>query len=134
MRFHIFLSGAAVMALGLSALRALDRHEGLAFLTGALTLGGGMVICGLFSLKSRWHGVIGCGVLALLGAARGLPNLAALPKFWLGDRERGAAPLLESAVALICILLLVAVVRALYAERARRTLASFEPKDGGGRE
>jgi hypothetical protein len=64
--------------------------------------------------------------LAFLGAARGLENLAALPKFWMGDRSRGVAPVLESAAAIICILLFVHVVRALMAERARRQLAEGE--------
>lgn len=126
MRFHLFFCGAGIIALGISALNVLPKDEALGFLTGALTFGGGILICGLFSLKMLWHGLIGAGVLALLGAARGLSNLAELPKFWLGDRSRGPAPLLESAVALISILLLIHVLRALYAERTRRMLAEDE--------
>ncbi len=120
MRFQLFFSGLAIVALGIAGFNALDGEAGLGFLTGSLTLGGGIVICGLFTLKMPWHGLIGAGVLALLGAGRGLPNLAALPQYWLGDRSRGPAPLIESAIALICILLLLHVVRALKVERARR--------------
>ncbi len=123
MRFHLFLSGAAIIAFGIAAPRVLERQPGIAFLTGGLTLGGAIVICGLFSLKMKWHGLIGAGIVALLGAAKGLGNLAALPKFVLGDRSRGPAPLMESAVALICILLLGLVVQALKAESTNRLLA-----------
>ncbi len=123
MRFPLFISGAAIVALGIWATRLLEREAATGFLTGALTLGGGLIICGLFSLKMPWHGWIGGGVLALLGAARGAVNLAALPAWFLGDRGRGAAPLLEAAVAVICIALLVTVVRALKTERGRRMLA-----------
>lgn len=126
MRFHLFFCGAGIIALGISSLNVLPKDEAMGFLTGSLTLGGGILICGLFSFKMLWHGLIGAGVLSLLGAARGMANLAELPKFWLGDRSRGPAPLLESAVALISILLLVHVLRALYAERTRRMLAEDE--------
>lgn len=128
MRFHLFFCGLAIIALGLIANRALERPESLAFLTDALTLGGGILICGLFSFRMPWLGFTGAGVLALLGSARGLENLAALPKFWLGDRSRGVAPVLESGAAIVCILLLVHVIRALFAERTRRLLA----EDGTG--
>jgi hypothetical protein len=120
MRFQIFFSGAAILALGYAAVESLEGAARFGFLTGSLTLGGALIICGLFSLWTRWHGIIGAGVVALLGASRGLENLAELPKFWIGERPRGAAPLLESAVAIICILLLVHVVRTLFAEKRRR--------------
>ena len=128
MRFQIFLSGFAILALGYAASEALFDDERWSFISGALTLGGALLICGLFSLRNRWHGVIGAGVVALLGASRGLENLAVLPKYWLGERSRGPAPLLESAAALICILLLIHVVRTLLAEKRRRLIAD-EPDD-----
>ena len=123
MRIQVFVSGAAVLALGGVAMRLLDRPEALAFLQGALTLGGGLVICGLFSLKAKWHGLIGAGILGLLGAARGLGNLPDLLKLVAGDRQRGPAPALELGVTLICGLLLLRVLRALQRERTRRMLA-----------
>lgn len=79
-----------------------------------------MVICGIFSIKMQWHGIIGAGILALLGAARGLGNVPGLAKFLTGERPRGVAPLLEMGVTLISLLLLVKVIRALYQERTRR--------------
>lgn len=120
MRFHIFFSGAAIMALGGAAMRLLEGNDALAFLQGALTLGGGMIICGLFSLKMRWHGVIGVGILSLLGTARGFGNLPDLIKLAAGDRHRGPAPMMELGVTLICLLLLIRVLRALHQERVRR--------------
>jgi hypothetical protein len=129
MRFHLFFCGAAIIALGFMAYRALEVEIGYGFLTGALTLGGGILICGLFSLRMPLHGLAGAGVLALLGAGRGLANLVELPRYWLGERSRGTAPLLESAVAIICILLLLHVVRALKIERSRRMLLQDEAND-----
>ncbi len=122
MRVLLFLGGAAVLFLGWEAHRILPRDEALGFLHGALVLGGGLLICGLFSLKMKWHGIIGGGVLALLGVARGLGNLPALAA-WLGsDRERGPAPLLELGVTAVCLLVLLRVLGALYRERVRRML------------
>jgi hypothetical protein len=122
MRLRIFFSGAAIIALGLVSGRLLDKDAASGFLHGSLTLGGGLLICGLFSLKMRWHGVIGAGVLALLGAARGLGNLPDLAAFVAGERERGAAPVLELGVTAVCLALLPAVLVALYRERLRRML------------
>ena len=123
MRIAIFLSGLLVLALGVTAMRMLEKPASYGFLTGALTLGGALIICGLFSLRNRWHGIIGAGVIALLGASRGIENLAALPGLLIGTGARGPAPVLESAVALICILLTILVVRSLFAEKKRKLLA-----------
>ena len=120
MRYPVFLSGAAILALGVAAMRLLDRPEAWAFLQGTLTLGGGLIICGLFSLKMRWHGLIGAGVLALLGAARGLANLPDLLKLMAGDPTRGAAPAMELGVTLLCLSLLLRVLGTLRRERTRR--------------
>ena len=122
MRIGIFSSGAAIVILGLAGMRLLEKDEAMAFLQGALTLGGGMIICGLFSLKMRWHGIIGAGVLALLGTARGLGNVPDFVKFAAGDQPRGPAPALELVVTAICLGLLLRVIRALQRERTRRML------------
>ena len=129
MRFHVFFSGVMILALGVSATNILARQEALPYLLGALTLGGGIIICGLFSLKSKWHGLIGAGVLGLLGAARGLGNLPDLVKLTHGDRPRGAAPIMELGVTLICLLLLFRVLGALRRERARRALETDQEQE-----
>jgi hypothetical protein len=126
MRLSIFLNGLTIVALGLASMYLLDRNESLGFLQGALTLGGGIVICGIFSIKMQWHGIIGAGVLALLGAGRGLGNTLGLAKFLSGDRSRGPTPLLEFGVTLICALLVLKIIRALYQERIRRMLEAEE--------
>lgn len=123
MRIHVFLSGVAVLASGGLALRFLSKAEALGYFHGALTLGGGLVICGLFSLKSYWHGLIGAGVLALLGSARGAANLPDAFRYLAGHQARGVAPLLELGVTLVCLALLVRVLQALQRERIRRMLA-----------
>lgn len=122
MRFQIFFSGVAVVLLGMAATRMLERADAFAFMQGALTLGGGLLICGAFSLKMRWHGIIGAGVLALLGAARGLANLPDLANFLAGQRERGPAPVLELGITTVCLVLLLRVLAALQQERTRRML------------
>jgi hypothetical protein len=126
MRIQTFVSGLVVIALGVTAGRLLPKADALGFLTGALTLGGGILICGLFSLKSYWHGLIGAGVMGLLGAARGLGNLPDMLRLLQGDRQRGAAPIMEMGVAVICLLLVLRVVGALLRERTRRMLEREE--------
>ena len=132
MRFLILLSGLAVVALGLAGARLGTDAVGLGFLVGGMTLGGALLICAGFSLNSYWHGVGGAGFVALLGFARGLGNLPALPGWVLGDRSAGPGPLIESAVTLICLLLLTAVMRAWRAERTRRMLAAADDAAAGG--
>ena len=122
MRIQIYTSGATILALGGAAMRLLEKQEALAFLQGALTLGGGIIICGLFSLRNQWHGIIGAGVLALLGTARGFGNIPDLLKLAQGDHHRGPAPVMELGVTLICLVLLLRVLRALRRERTRRML------------
>lgn len=124
MRVFILVSGLVILALGVVAMAVLDRPYSLGFLDGALKLGGGIVICALFSFKMKWHGFIGAGVIALLGAARGLANLPGLAEFLGGDRPRGAAPLLELGVTVISVLLCVKIIRVLSQERVRRMLES----------
>ena len=122
MRIYIFTSGLTILALGWAATQLLQRPQSIEFLQGALQLGGGIVICGLFSLRIQWHGVIGAGIMALLGAARGLNNVPGLLRFMAGDRSHQTAPVLEFGVTVICLLLLIKVIRALYQERGRRML------------
>ena len=122
MRYPVFLSGAAILAMGVAGMRLLDPQEAWAFLQGALTLGGGLIICGLFSLKMRWHGLIGGGVLALLGAARGLANLPDLLKLVAGDPSRGSEPAMERGVTLLCFSLLFRVLGTLRRERTHRMM------------
>ena len=126
MRGYIFLCGLMILASGGAAMNVLEKKDALGFLQGALTLGGGLIICGLFSLKMKWHGIVGAGILALLGTARGLGNLPGLAKFMAGDRLRGTTPMLEAGVTVICLLLLVKVIRELHRERVRRMLEEQE--------
>lgn len=126
MRFYIFFSGLTILATGVAAMYLLPRPQSVEFLEGALKLGGGIVICGIFSIKMKWHGLIGAGIMALLGAARGLGNVPGLVKFMSGDRSRDTAPVLEFGVTVLCLLLLLKVIRELYQERVRRMLEAGE--------
>jgi len=124
-RFHSLLIigvGLIIAALGFVALRTLGEDDRFAMLNGCLTLGGALIIAGMFSLRMPAHGIIGAGVVALLGAARGLANLPDLAAFWIGDRPRAHAPLIESGVTILCLILLVHTLRWLFRERIRRML------------
>jgi len=121
-RVAIFLAAAAVIGLGFLGLNVLEKDPGMAFLLGSLTLGGGILISGLFSLKMPWHGIIAAGVLALLGFGRGVLNIPGFAEFLSGNRDRGIAPVLEAGVALACVFLLLAVHRRWSRERLRRVM------------
>lgn len=118
----IIAVGILVMGLGVYALRTLPEAERFAMLNGCLTLGGAFLIAGLFSLKMPAHGIIGAGVVALLGAARGFANFPSLAAFLIGDRPRAHTPVLEAAVTLLCLMVLVHAMRWLLRERVRRML------------
>ncbi|MEP4078747.1 hypothetical protein [Haloferula sp.] len=119
MRPLIFTAGSLTSALGFAA----DAMIGdPAVFQGALTLGGGFIICGLFSLSSKWHGIIGAAVLALLGAARCAPALLDLPN------KTKAAPF-QAGAFVICAVVLVIIVRELRAERARRQMEELSKMD-----
>lgn len=111
-----------LLILGVLAMQVLEKNDAFAFLQGALTLGGGLIICALFSLKMKWHGIIGAGVLALLGAARGAGNIPDFVRLIRSGSQRGPAPALEFGVTAICLLLLFRVLAALQRERTRRML------------
>lgn len=119
-RAILFLAAAAIIGIGVFGTFRLEKEAGMAFLLGTLTLGGGFLICGLFSLSMPWHGVLGGGVLALLGFGRGILNAPDFAGFLAGNRLRGVAPPLEMAVTLVCIAVLLRVYRAWSLERIRR--------------
>lgn len=122
MRFYILVCGVVVMAMGICAMAIVPKPYSIGFLQGCLTLGGGILISGLFSLKMKWHGIIAAGIMALLGAARGLGNIPGLMEFLTGKRPRGTTPLLELGVTVISLMLLIKVIRALQQERTRQML------------
>ena len=104
MRILIFIGGILIAALGFLVFQ---QTKDPTLLQGGLTLGGGLIICGVFSLRAKWHGIIGAGVLALLGAVRAVPKLGAEPRWFYG------------AAAVICVIVLISAARCLLAERTR---------------
>ncbi|MGJ8632413.1 MAG: hypothetical protein ACSHX7_00695 [Luteolibacter sp.] len=119
-RTPIFTAGILILTLGILGASQLAKEPGLGFLQGALTLGGGFLICGFFSIKMPWHGVIGAGFLALIGFARGLLNLPDAFTYLTGDRSRAIAPALELIVTIICLILMTRVWKTWQKERTRR--------------
>ncbi|GAA5119219.1 hypothetical protein JIN84_22000 [Luteolibacter yonseiensis] len=126
MRYLILLCGLVILAMGGVAMATLAKTDGQGFLYGALQLGGGLLICGIFTFRMPWHGIIGAGVISLLGTARGLGNVPGLVKFLGGNRDHGTTPLLELGVTLICCLLMLRVLVVLQRERVRRMLEQGE--------
>jgi hypothetical protein len=121
-RVSIFLAALAIIGFGFFAQSSLEKEVGLGFFLGALTLGGALLISGLFSFTSHLHGLMGAAVLALLGFGRGMFNLPGLASFMVGERERGAAPLLEFGITIICGMLMIQLWRSWATERMRRML------------
>ncbi len=110
-RIPIFVSAALILGIGFLGLSLLGKDLGIPVFLGSATLGGGLLICALFSLKMPWHGYIGAAVLALLGLSRGILNAPGIFRYALGERTRGPAPLLELVTFLICGALLFAIYR-----------------------
>jgi len=121
-RIPIFLSAVVIITTGIAGTGQLEKQAGLGFLLGGLTLGGGLFICGLFSIRMLWLGMLGAGVLALLGLGRGVLNIPGGVDYFSGERTRGTAPLLELGVTLVCAFLLIHVWQAWKRERIRRML------------
>lgn len=118
----IVVVGLLVVGMGIHGFREFAEEERFAMMNGCLTLGGAFLIAGLFSLKMPVHGIIGAGVVALLGAARGFANLPGVAAFLIGDRPRGNAPVIEAAVTVLCLMVLVTTMRWFFRERIRRML------------
>jgi hypothetical protein len=118
MRALIFTAGLLLVGLGILAFR---QTRDPMLLQGGLTLGGGWIICGLFSLRSRWHGFIGAGLLAFLGGIRAVPALTRLG----GDP---AAPF-TAAAGVLCAIVFIATLRALLAERRRIAIERLKAGD-----
>lgn len=121
-RAYIFFIGVAIIAIGILGLSRIEKDAAMALFVGCLTLGGGFIICGLFSIKMFWHGVIGAGVLALISFGRGLFNLPDAAKYLVGEKPRGNEPVFELAVTLLSALLLTRILGAWNKERRRRML------------
>ena len=119
-RTSIFLTGILILVLGFLGAGQLAKEPGLGFLQGALTLGGGFLICGFYSLKMEWHGIVGAGFLALIGFARGVLNIPDFFTYLTGDRSRAVAPVLELVVTVICLTLMLRVWKTWQKERIRR--------------
>ena len=111
-RILIFISAALILGIGFLGLSLLGKDLGVPVFLGSATLGGGLLICALFSLKMPWHGYIGAAVLSLLGLSRGILNAPGIFRYALGERTRGVAPLLELFTFVICGSLLIAIYRA----------------------
>ena len=108
----------------------LEGKTAIEMLQGGLLLGGGLIICGIFSIQMQWHGIAGAGVLGLLGAARGLGNLPGFFQWASGDQSRGIAPLIELIFTILSAFLMIRVMKALQMERSRRLMEQEESEQG----
>ena len=137
MRAQIFASGLIMLGMGVLAMCGLggisafqlEKTIAMEMLQGSLLVGGGLIICGLFSLQMRWHGIAGAGVIGLLGAGRGIANLPGFLRWLTGDQSRGMAPVIELVFTILCVALMIRVMKALQRERTRRLLEEEPGQD-----
>ena len=122
MRTQIFVTGLLILLIGIAGPAFLPKMPAFEFLRGGMTLGGALIICGIFMIRMYWHGLIGAGVVSLIGAGKGVMEIKATADFLAGNRERGIAPLVELGITVICLILLFRIVGILKAERTRRML------------
>ena len=121
MRALIFIAGFLLAGLGFLAFQ---QTKDPSTLQGGLTLGGGLVICGIFSIKSKWHGFVGAAVLAFLGAMRTVPSLASLA----GGADADTA--FKASAGVICLIVFIVIMRALLAERRRKSIEDLKAGRG----
>lgn len=123
MRAYLVLNGLLIIGIGFAGkMMLLERNEAFSFLQGGLTLGGALIICGLFAGSHYRLGLIGGGVVALLGFCRTMVNLSTWAEWLAHSTPRPpATPLLEMTVGLLSFTILVGVVRTLLAERAAKS-------------
>jgi hypothetical protein len=113
-RTLIFLSGLLIAAAGIVAFRQTNDPS---LLQGGLTLGGGFVICGIFSIKAKWHGIVGATMLAFLGGLRALPGMM---------DEQGPGQIFKGVAGTLCLVVLIAAVKTLLSERTRRSIEKLK--------
>lgn len=124
MRLALIIVALAIAGLGLLGSTALEAPAALGYATTGLTLGGAVLICGLFSLQNRWHGIIGGGVVALIGAVHNAPAIAGTAHSLASGNGIPLPDLCRAAISILCFALLTAVIRALLRERAQRQFES----------
>jgi len=124
MRLTLIIAGLACAGLGLLGASGLEAQAALGYATTGFTLGGALLICGLFSLKNFWHGIIGGGVVALIGAVH---NATAVVDLFRGLATGAGLQLpdaCQASISILCFAMLAAVIRALLRERMKRQLES----------
>ncbi len=121
-RHTLIIIAIACAGLGLLGATGIDGPAALGYASTGLTLGGALLICGLFSFQNRWHGIIGGGVVALIGAVHNAPAILDTLASLVTGNGISLADFCRAAISLHCFALLAAVVRALLRERLRRQL------------
>jgi len=122
MRIFLIIVALACAGLGLLGATAIDGPAALGYAVTGLTLGGALLICGLFSLQNRWHGIIGGAVVALIGAVHNATAIAGTLHSLATGNGVPLAGLCRALISILCFALLAVVVRALLHERAKRQL------------
>lgn len=126
MRIIIFTTGAIIAFLGMLTFRQTTDPS---ILQGGLTLGGGFIICGLFSLRSPWHGYGGAAVLGLLGTSRTLSAITDLPSYLQSGTP--ADTLFRLAATALCLITSITALLTLLRERQRRQIEKLLSSDPG---
>jgi hypothetical protein len=122
MRVVLIIVALVCAGLGLLGASGLDGPAALGYATTALTLAGALLICGLFSIKNFWHGIIGGGVVALIGAVHNARAILDALRGLASGQENVLPEACRASISVLCFALLAAVIKALLRERARRQL------------
>lgn len=110
MKVLLPLGALGIAGLGWVGSRSLEGVAAIGYLGGALTLAGALVICMMFAVQTRWLGVGGAAVVALLGIGRNVPAV-------LEVAGGGAAAWCRLGIAAVCVVVAVLAGRVLLVER-----------------
>jgi hypothetical protein len=123
----IFCIGIMIILIGFLGQSIQSGIPGFAFLNGGLSLGGGLIICWIFSIKHQWLGLMGAGVVSLLGFCKSITNFRDF-LLWLSAPfpKPAAISLLQMSVALMTFVTLIFCIRALIHERTRRMIGELK--------
>ena len=110
MLFLAFLYAAALLTLGGAALNYRDQPAAAEFAYSAFFFGGSMLICALFSINMRRHGLSAAAFLAFLAFLSGAAKLFTLLTTPTGPDFSGPAPKLLAAFTIISLLYMAASI------------------------
>lgn len=119
LRVLLIIGGIMICAMGVHAF-VLTR-EG-AILNAGMSLGGIFVICGLFSIKLPFHGLIAATVTAMIGLAGNLSAAADIAQALTAATPLSSQATARAGFAAVSLILLIAALRGIQRFRVSHRL------------